>query len=75
MSYSDDSNSTDPKQTPNPRPDPTESAGPTGWMDALNSFLERAFLKADRGANMVHLGKREAGKPAVGYYACAVLLR
>jgi len=71
MSYSDDSNSTDPKQTPNP----TESAGPTGWMDALNSFLERAFLKADRGANMVHLGKREAGKPAVVYYACAVLLR
>ena len=75
MSYRDDSNSTDPKQTPNPRPDPTESAGPTGWMDALNSFLERAFLKADRGANMVHLGKREAGKPAVGDYACAVLLR
>ena len=71
MSYSDDSNSTDPKQTPNP----TESAGPTGWMDALNSFLERAFLKADRGANMVPLGKRGAGKPAVGYYACAVLLR
>ena len=24
-----------------------ESAGPTGWLDALNSFLERAFLKAD----------------------------
>ena len=45
MSYSDDSNSTDPKQTPNPRPDPTESAGPTGWLDALNSFLERAFLR------------------------------
>ena len=47
MNYSDDSNTTDPKQTPNPRPDPTESAGPTGWQDALNSFLERAFLKAD----------------------------
>ena len=47
MSDSDDSNSTDPKQTPNPRPDPAESAGPTGWLDALNSFLERAFLKAD----------------------------
>ena len=47
MSYSDDSNSTDPKQTPNPRPDPTESAGPTGWLHALNSCLERAFLKAD----------------------------
>jgi hypothetical protein len=30
MSYSDDSNSTDPKQTPNPRPDPAESAGPIG---------------------------------------------
>ena len=48
MSYSDDINSTDPKQTPNPRPDPTVSAGPTtGWLIALNSFLERAFLKAD----------------------------
>jgi hypothetical protein len=41
------SNRTDPKQTPNPRPDPTESASPTGWLDALNTFLERAFLKAD----------------------------
>jgi len=47
MSYSDDSNSTDTKQTPNPRPNPAESADPTGWLDALNSFLERAFLKAD----------------------------
>jgi hypothetical protein len=47
MSYSDESNSTDPKQTPNPHPGPAESAGPTGWLDALNSFLERAFLKAD----------------------------
>jgi hypothetical protein len=47
MSYSDDSNRADPKQTPKPRPDPAESAGPTGWLAALNSFLERAFLKAD----------------------------
>ena len=47
MSDSDDSNGTDPKQTPNPRPDPAESPGRTGWLDALNSFLERAFLKAD----------------------------
>jgi hypothetical protein len=47
MSYSDDINSTDPEQTPNPRPDPTVSAGTTGWLIALNSFLERAFLKAD----------------------------
>ena len=47
MSYGDDSNRTDPEQTPNPRPDPAESAGPTGWLDALNSFLERAVLKAD----------------------------
>jgi hypothetical protein len=46
MSYSDDG-STDPKQTPNPLPDPPESAGSTGWLNALNSFLERAFLKAD----------------------------
>ena len=47
MSKSDDSNRADPEQIPNPRPDPAESAGPTGWLYALNSFLERAFLKAD----------------------------
>ena len=47
MSYGDDSNRTDPEQIPNPRPDPAESAGTTRWPDALNSFLERAFLKAD----------------------------
>jgi len=47
MSYSDDGNRADPEQTPNPRPDPAESAGPTGWLYALNSCLERAFLKAD----------------------------
>ena len=47
MSYSDDSNSTDPEQTQVPRPDPAESAGSTEWLVALNAFLERAFLKAD----------------------------
>jgi hypothetical protein len=47
MSDSDDSYSTDLKQTPNPRPDPAENAGPAGWPEALNSFLEGAFLKAD----------------------------
>jgi len=47
MRYSDHSNGTDPKQTPNPRLDPGESAGTPGWLIALNSFLERAFLKAD----------------------------
>jgi len=47
MSYSNESNSTDPKQTPDPRQDPAESDGPTGWLNALNSFLEHAFLKAD----------------------------
>ncbi len=47
MGYNDDSNSTDPKQTPNPRPDPAESADPIGWLYVLNSFLEHAFLKAD----------------------------
>jgi len=46
MSYNDDSSITDPEQTPNPRPDPAESSGPTGWLDGLNSFLDRA-LKAD----------------------------
>jgi hypothetical protein len=47
MSSSGDSNGTDLEQTPNPRPDPTVSAGAAGWLIALNSFLERAFLKAD----------------------------
>ena len=47
MSNNDDRNSTDPDPTLNPRPDPEENAGPTGWQNALNSFLERAFLKAD----------------------------
>ena len=46
MSYTDNSNTTDPKQTPNLRPDPPENAGPTGWLDRLNTFLDRA-LKAD----------------------------
>lgn len=46
MNYGDDMNSTDPKQTPNPRPDPAESTPPAGWLDALNTFLERA-MKAD----------------------------
>ena len=47
MSNSDDSDSTDPKQTPNPCSDPAESAGFIGWLYALNSFLECAFLKVD----------------------------
>jgi len=46
MDYSDDSNRTDPKQTPNPRPEPGESAGPP-VAGRVESFLERAFLKAD----------------------------
>jgi hypothetical protein len=46
MSDRDDHYCTDPEQTPNPHPEPIEDAGPTGWLDALNSFLERAN-KAD----------------------------
>lgn len=48
MSYGDDSNGTDPKQAPKPRPDPAGSPRPSGWLEALNSFLERAFREADR---------------------------
>lgn len=48
MSYGDDIDGTGPEQTPNPRTDPAESAEPTGWLYALNSFLEHAFLEADR---------------------------
>jgi hypothetical protein len=46
MSDIDNSNSTGPEQTPNPNPEPAEGAGPIGWLDALNAFLERAN-KAD----------------------------
>ncbi|MGE5698750.1 MAG: hypothetical protein ACM31N_01625 [Deltaproteobacteria bacterium] len=48
MSYNDDNDGADTKQTQIPRPDPAESASPAGWLDALNTFLEHAFLKADR---------------------------
>ena len=46
MSDIDDGNGTDPKQFPDPRPETAEGAGPAGWLDALNAFLERAN-KAD----------------------------
>lgn len=46
MNSSDESDSTGPIPTPNPRPGPAESADPAGWLDALNTFLERA-IKAD----------------------------
>lgn len=48
MSHGDDSVGTGPERTPDPLPEPAESARPAGWLDALNSFLERAFLEADR---------------------------
>ena len=47
MNYSDESNANDSKASPSLRPDPADNDGPTGWLYALNSFLERAFLKAD----------------------------
>ena len=47
MSRSDESDTTVPVQAPNPVPDPAESAGPIGWVYALNAFLERAFRQAD----------------------------
>lgn len=46
MSGGDDSGSTGPKQSPDSSPDQAEGVSPTGWLDALNSFLDRA-LKAD----------------------------
>jgi len=47
MGYSEDGNSIDPEQAPDPRPDAAEITGPAGWKYALNSFLEGAFLQAD----------------------------
>lgn len=46
MTYSDDGNSKEAERAPNACPEPAESPGPLGWLDALNSFLDRA-LKAD----------------------------
>lgn len=48
MSRLDDCNGADPKKPPPPRPGTAESDRPAGWLVALNSFLERAFLEADR---------------------------
>jgi hypothetical protein len=47
MSFDDDSNS-EPKQAPNSDPNPMENDAHTGWLYALNAFLEGAFLEADR---------------------------
>ncbi len=47
MSDGDEFRGADPIRSRNPQqPDPGEDAGPAGWLDALNSFLDRA-LKAD----------------------------
>jgi len=44
MNYGDDGDTSDRKPTPGP--DPDGIAAPTGWLDALNAYLERA-MKAD----------------------------
>ncbi len=46
MNRSDDINGADPKTIPSPRPDTADGNDRTGWLDALNAFLDRA-LKAD----------------------------
>ena len=48
MDHSDNSDSADPKEAPDPGPDRAESAGLLRWLYSLNAFLERAFLEADR---------------------------
>lgn len=50
MIRSDDRDGKDKNETPNPHPDPVpaEDNGSPGWLTALNSFLERRFLEADR---------------------------
>lgn len=47
MGYDNDGAATGTKQKPDPPPEPAEGAGTAGWLKTLNSFLERAFLKAD----------------------------
>ena len=48
MGSGDDRSSNVTKLTPDPSPDLAESPGPAGWLDVLNTFLERAYLEADR---------------------------
>jgi hypothetical protein len=47
VSYDNEGGATGTNQTPILPPEPAERAGPAGWLETLNSFLERAFLKAD----------------------------
>jgi hypothetical protein len=41
------SDSTDPEQASNPGSDLAGQKPAPGWLDALNSFLERAYQQAD----------------------------
>lgn len=36
------------EKVPNPGPDLTEQARIPGWLEALNAFLDRMYLQADR---------------------------
>ena len=48
VNHDGDSDGTDAKEVPNRSPDTAEDRGPARWLYALNSFLESAFLEADR---------------------------
>jgi hypothetical protein len=42
------SNSTDSEETPTPDSHLTEKPTAPGWLEALNTFLDRTYLQADR---------------------------
>lgn len=42
------SNSTDSEEASTPGSDLTEKPKAPGWLEALNSFLDRTYLQADR---------------------------
>jgi len=43
-----DSTHAESEKVPNPGPDLMEQARMPGWLEALNAFLDRTYLQADR---------------------------
>jgi len=48
MSHGSDRDGTDRKENPDRSPERAETRVPPRWLETLNSFLERAYLEADR---------------------------
>lgn len=48
MSHGSDRDGTERKENPDRSQDRTETRVPSRWLETLNTFLERAYLEADR---------------------------